>query len=166
MKTAGFSLVEILAGFGIVAVLGLFLGQIYLNYLTSTREQNLKVNLSLRAQTTLNEITTRVRNAQSVLEEATINGQNFTASSQTLLLKFPEKTVVFSLDLITGRLLEIEEGKADKILADNVFQLSFVLNQPDYSQVSTVEIELTLSQSFDGRTESVSLTDKALLRNR
>lgn len=166
MKTQGITLTEILIGLGILAVLGLFLWQIYLNYLSSAREQNVKISLSLRTQTALNEMITRIREAQNISGETTINEQEYLASSQVLILKFPEKTVVFALDSATKQLFKIEEEKPDKILANDVSQLSFTLNQPDFTQVSTVEIKLTLSQSFDHRTETVSLTDRALLRNR
>lgn len=187
----GFTLLEVMVVVAIIALTGLYLGQIYTNYIRLYALENVKVDLSLATQAALSDLGAGIREAVTALATSTILGMDFTSGGQTLILNVPAFTyvgdeeekqiisdvydrVVYYLSTTTpARLNKMVEPAPQskrvsqiKILAGDVNLLNFEYNPAPPQEAKDIVATLALSRVVYGRTQTVTSTLRAVLRNK
>lgn len=157
-----------------IVIVNLFIGQ---NRLYRTQTSELKLNSSARAS--LDDIDAATRSAT----RAVASYSTFTAGAQVLVLEIQsvnaqDQLIPSSNDYVVYYLNNANlyretlpdalsaRSPGTKKLAENVGDLAFTLDSPDYDLVTEVATDLTISEDLGLQTKSLTLSSKSRIRNK
>ncbi len=178
MKNRGFSLVEaiivvLLVLVCVTVIVNLFIGQNRI-YKTETAE----LNITNDARMSLDDIDNYVRQANRTLSSYS----TYTAGPQVLILQIQsvnssDNLIIGTYDYViyylTGTTLYRQvfpnaasvRAAVTKKLAGGVNGLSFTYNTADFANVTEVTTNITIQESAQFQTRSITASSKAILRN-
>ena len=178
VQNYGFTLVEALVVILLVAAGSIVLATMFIGHTRIYRSTTAELDVSSGARFALDDIDSYVRQADLTLSTYS----TYTAGPQVLILRIQavnssNRLVVGAYDeviyyLNSGKLMRriiadplSSRVSGTKLLTENVSDLSFVLNNPDYAQVTEVATAITTLESAGHTTPSFVLNTKARLRN-
>jgi prepilin-type N-terminal cleavage/methylation domain-containing protein len=178
-KNAGFTLIETIIVLGLVAVLSVALGEIFIGQYKIYKIEFSELIVQFEARQALDEVTNQVRSAHYVLDEH----EEYATGSQTLILQVQSINAanqlipgVFDIVLInldgkslTREIIPDEQSvrpAQSKQLSGNVTSLNFSYNSEVLEQVTEVETGLSVTDENVYQNRTFSASSKARLRNR
>lgn len=184
--TRGFTLLEVSVVMALLALIGLFLGQTYLDFSQFFGRENLQVDLNLANQNTLQDVSASVKESAAVLASAVLDSITYTSATTTLVLNLPTintqgqivsgsyDTLAYYLDPANQKKLVKRVQAAagsrrqtqTKTLDSFVSFLEFQYNATSTADAAAIIMTLTSSQTQAGRLQAVTSTLRAVLRNK
>lgn len=184
----GFSLIELVTGFAIIGLVSILIGTLYFANFRLFSNQNTLIEVSSQNKTALAEMINQIRESQSVTSTCTACAGDTTSPTVLVLRLWPINAsgepfdpgasaydyIVYKRDetdntkLIKKTLPDATSARASqtKIISTNVASLQFSYDNADPDLVTEVTVELTNSQTINGKTQTSSQSAKAILRNK
>lgn len=181
-KNGGFTLIEIVVGIGVIAVLIFALLNLYLAYGTLYNSQNTELTVLSEGRTVMSEFTLFTIQAYRVAGNFTFSTTTYYSGTSTVVLQIPaiandgsiiSNTWDYVVFYANGNNL-YRQTQADgasnrisetKLLTSNLQGLSFTYDNIDFTQVQKVSIDLNLQKQDAKYTATNHLTQELILRN-
>lgn len=184
----GLSLVEIIIGFGVFALITVLIAGIYISHYKIYSNQNSQIDVASQSKIGIDEIVNQIRQSQSIVNSCTACGSDTTSSTVLILQLWPldsngdpkdptsnnydyivyKKNPADAKQMIRKILPDATSSRRGgiTIIADNISTLNYNYNNGTPSLASQVTITLTTSQTTIGKTQTSTQTKIADLRNR
>jgi len=186
-NAAAFTLIEILIGVVLLAVIGLIVGSILISHLKLFNNVKQLIDISSSNKLALDELITQIREGQSIVSTCSGCGGDTTSATKLVLQLLPldankdpfEPTatydyVIYKRDPIDSKKL-IKKTIADttssrtsstKIMASDISGLAFTYNNADPTLANEVAVTVANTLTVANKTQSVTQQIKAVLRNK
>ena len=180
---SGMTLIELLIGLAVFAILILFLANFFVSYYDSF--SNLQASNSVSESTGLfiNAISNAIRQANKVDVSRTISGNVYTSDDTTIVLELPaiDNTantisntydyMIFYLDgeniyWIVDANASSSRKSGSQIISSNISSLSFTYDNPSVSSASKVDVVVTAQKTIKQKIFDSSLSQQIYLRNK
>lgn len=184
MKQA-FTLIELLISIALISIISVIVTTLVIRYGIFYERQNVEIGANLDNRFILDDMSSQVRQASKITGSVTIDGQLFTTSITSIILKLPSldqngQTMSNVFDYVLywqdSQDLKIFKKKivpdvqstrkgASQILTTNLKSISFSYNNPDPEQASVVTAVLETVKTQSGQTKEAKDTIQIRLRN-
>jgi len=179
----GITLIELLIGLAVFAILILFLANFFNSYYDSFN--NLQASSSVAKSTGIfiNLVGNAVRQANKIDSSRTVSGNLYTSNATTMVLELPSidasantisgayDYMIFYLD--GGNIYWIVDANAlssrkpgSQIIASDISSLSFTYDNPSVTSANKVDIAVTAKREIKGKIFESSLSQQVYLRNK
>lgn len=190
-RESGFTLVEMLVGIALVALLSVVLSAIIITSQRSAAVEKTRSDLTTGNRRLFDDTSRNVKLASTVLASATLLGTAYTTGAETLVLQLPaidasQNLVTGVSDLIVFRKNgsnyefiqdagagSVRPDTASRIYSNRMTALTFTYYDSsgntlagNFQNALSVAISATLSQTVRGQSITSTLTDTATLRNK
>src|SRR3989344_4012331 len=181
--TKGITLIELLIGLAIFAILILFLANFFVSYYDSFNNLQASNSVSESTGIFINSISNAIRQADSIVSSRVFSGTTYTSNSTTIFLEIPSidassnvilgtyDYMVFYLD--SSNIYWLVDSNASssrksgyQLIASNISSLSFTYDDPIVTSATKVDITITAQKLVKGKTFQSSLTQQVYLRNK
>lgn len=185
-KNSGFTMPEILVGLGIIGLIALLVATIFFAYFRLFSNQNTAIDLTSQNKLAIDEITNQIRQSQAVAANC-CDGD--TSDSNNLVLQLwpldatgepfdpgvtPHDYLVYrrepvnNTNLIKKTVPNVSSSRTGgtKIIASNVSDLQFTYDDPTPSLAGEVTVLISTTGTSGNKTQTVTQTTKAILRNK
>ncbi len=183
----GFTLVELLIGSTILAIVILILGKVFISNLKLFLDESSAIAITEANKIALDEVINQIRESQAVAANCTPCGADKSGSNVLILQLWPINTngelydggvnfdyIVYKRDVQDNTLLRkivypnavSTRPASNKILSTNVANLSFAYNNATPSQASEVTVTIKNSTNSSGKIQETERQSKAVLRNK
>ncbi len=183
----GFTLVELLIGSTILAIVILILGKVFISNLKLFLDESSAIAITEANKIALDEVINQIRESQAVAANCTPCGADTSGSNVLILQLWPINTngelydggvnfdyIVYKRDVQDNTLLRkivypnavSTRPASNKILSTNVANLSFAYNNATPSQASEVTVTIKNSTNSSGKIQETERQSKAVLRNK
>jgi len=188
---SGFTLIELVTGVAIIALLSVVLSAIVVSAQRSAAVEKTRVDLVTENRRLIDETTRNIKNASSVLASSTVLGSPYITGSQTLILQLPaidasqtllagvSDTLVFRQTGSNYEFIQdagsgsVRPDTGSRIFSQRVTTLTFTYYDSggtqlsgNYQNAQSVSVSVALSQTVRGQAISSTLADTATLRNK
>jgi type II secretory pathway pseudopilin PulG len=179
----GMSILESVVVVGLVALLSAVLMDIFIAHGRIFNLSSANSDFGLQAAEAMEAVGKNIRVADKTLAARTINSENFTAASDTLIVEIP--SVDSSGQVISGKYdyaaVYFSGGKiflsqqadtassrptSKRSLSDSVSSLRFICDNSNYDNVGSVLVQIVLSKNISGKTQTYTINKNFVLENR
>lgn len=179
----GMTLLELLIGLAIFAILILFLGNFFVSYYDSFNSLQASNSVSESTGVFMSALSDAVRQADMIVASKTISGTTYTSGATTIVLELPAidessnvisgtyDYMVFYLDGDRIRWLVSVDASSSRtsgsqMIASDISSLVFTYNNPTIASATKVDIAVTAQKQVKGKTFQSTLTQQVYLRNK
>lgn len=185
----GFTLLEFLVAFAILGIISVIVGSIYLTHFRIFSNQNTAIDVSTQNKIALEEITTQIRQSQSIVSTCTLCADDTTSATVLVLRLWPIDSAGEPLDPGTGtnydyivfkrdamdnkKLLKITYPYSSStrppgthIVAVSLSALQFAYDNGDPTLASEVSVTVTTTANSLNRAQTTTDMSKVILRNK
>lgn len=184
----GFSIIEVVSGFALIGLVSILIASLYFAHFRLFSNQNTSIEVSSQNKTALNEMINQIRESQSVVSTCSACAGDTTGSTVLVLRLWPINAsgepfdpgasaydyMVYKRDttdnakLIKKTLPDATSTRANqtKTISSNVSNLQFSYDNADPNLITEVTVELTNSETLNGKTQTSNQSAKAILRNK
>lgn len=180
--TTGYTLIEIVIVLGLFGMLTSVLTLLFLNFNGAFLFGNGRIDTAGSANTTMTTAEKLILPARHVLASHVFTSGTYSSASTTLVLELPshdasgavisstyDYAVLYKTGTTIYALVETNAASArrsgTKILSTSASNLTFTYNNADFTQVSMVDIALTMSTSVKQSSVTAGLRQQMYLRN-
>lgn len=170
----------------ILVILSALLVSVYFSYNNVMKVYLAKTDLQTSNSIALNKITSTIKLASNIPNTKIINSNNYTTSSNTLILELPSidsnqdiipntyDYIAYHLDPVDNTKLKSSQEAApastrksgDSLVGENIKSLIFNYNNDEISQASSVNITIVLEKVINNRSQKLVSQSSADLRNK
>lgn len=185
----GLTLLEFLVAFAIFGIISVLVGTVYVTHFRIFSNQNTAIDVSTQNRIALDEVISQVRQSQSVVATCPSCAGDTTSPTVLVLQLWPINSsgepldpgtgtnydyIVFKQDATdTKKLVKITYPHATSTrtvgthsVAQNLTNLQFTYDNADPTLVTEITIAVTTSATALNKTQTLTETAKAILRNK
>lgn len=187
----GLTLVELVAGFGIIGLIGVFVAAIYIAHFKLFSNQNTAIEVSTQNKLALDEMTNEIRESQGIVTSC-CSPTETTSASELVMRIWPVSSsgdpidpgsnntydyIIYKRDTDPTKLIKkvVPDATSSRQASTKIIGTSLGTNSSDFqltydngdvTAAHIVTISLTTTATSFGKTQTITQTGKALLRNK
>jgi|FLYL01.1.fsa_nt_gi type II secretory pathway pseudopilin PulG len=190
-REVGFTMIELLLGIGVLALLSAVLSAVLVTAQRSAAIERVRSDLITENRLLVDETVRNVKQARSVVTSATLFGTTYTTDGDTLVLAIPaidanQNLLANTYDyqvwqqsgtnyqfIQDGATASVRPDTPSRLFSRRVSSVTFryydqngILLTNNYPNTQRVEVSVTLSESVRGKSIISTMSDRATLRNR
>lgn len=179
----GVTLIELLIGLAVFAVLILFLSHFFVSYYDAFNELQSSNEVAKSTGLFINAVSNAVRQADTIVSSKVVSGTTYTSDATTMVLELP--SIDASSHVISGTydymvfylngstihwLIDANVSSSRKsgsqMIGSNISSLVFTYNDPSVTSATKVDVAVTAQKEVKGRVFQNSLNQQVYLRNK
>lgn len=179
----GITLIELLIGLAVFAILILFLANFFNSYYDSFSNLQASNSVSQSTAILINSASNAIRQASSIVDSKVISGNTYTSDATTMVLELP--SIDASSNVISGKydymvfylnsgnihwLISPDASSSRKsvsqVISSYITSLTFTYDNAIVASATKVDISVTAQRQVKSKTFQSTLTQQVYLRNK